>query len=293
MRSAITSVLLLIVAAAGCGDPDPAGAPDAATTPDAAGPAPRSLVDWVAGSGFVFRGRVIELEAATEPAPPDFADPQHLWQQDRLIIVEPVEVSLEPVELQLIPGSRHTMILRAPARELVVGQELYFFGGLFSAGQTLVMTEVGRLEGDLPFERVHQAVHATERYLLDRALTDRLLAANRVIYATVTAIDDASGPITDEGPDWWTATLMPRRTLRGPVEIDPIQVHFDASRNFCCYEWPKLQVGDQAIYLLQPDTITGLPDSAYVLDSALDEEALIEEPRIRSLIASPPVPPVL
>jgi len=288
MRAALVAILVV----AACSDSAPSG-PDASATPDAATAAPRSLVEWVAGSAFVFRAKVVELEAATEPAPPDFGDPEHLWNLENMIVVEPVRVSLEPIELSLVAGSHHTVILQTPARELAVGQELYVFGRVFMIGTSVVMVEVGRLESDLPFDRVHQVVHETERYLIDRALTDRMLIADRVIWATVTSVEAGPGPFSDEGPWWWSATLEPRRTLHGPVEIDPLVVHFDGSANFCCYDWPKLHVGDQALYLLQPDTITGLPDARFVLANALDQQALTEELRLRSLLASQPVPPLL
>jgi hypothetical protein len=287
MRAALVAIVLV----AACSDSAPSS-PDG-PPPDAAGPAPRSLVGWVAGSGFVFRGKVTQLEAATEPQPPDFADPEHLWNPANMIVVEPERVSLDAIELPLLPGSRHTMILQTSASELTVGQELYFFGRLYIIGATLVMVEVGRLESDLPFDRVHQVVHETRRYLLDRALTDRMLLADRVIWATVTAVEPLPGPDTESGPWWWSATLAPRRTLRGPVEIDPLVVHFDGGANECCYDWPKLHVGDQALYLLQPDTLSDLPDARFVLDNPIDQQALTEELRLRSLLASNPVPPLL
>lgn len=287
MRAALAAIVLVTA----CSDSAPSS-PDG-PPPDAAGIAPRSLVEWVSGSAFVFRGKVVELEAATEPAPPDFADPDHLWNLANMIVIEPERVSLDPIELPLLPGTHHTVILQAPAHELAVGEELYIFGRVFMLGTSIVMVEVGRLESDLPFDRVHQVVHETQRYLLDRTLTDRMLLADRVIWATVASVEAGPGPTTESGPWWWSATLVPRRTLHGPVEIDPLVVHFDGSANECCYEWPKLHAGDQALYLLQPDTISGLPDARFVLANALDQQALTEELRLRSLLASQPVPPLL
>src|SRR5436853_5345972 len=104
MRAALVAILVV----AACSDSAPSG-PDASATPDAATAAPRSLVEWVAGSAFVFRAKVVELEAATEPAPPDFGDPEHLWNLENMIVVEPVRVSLEPTELSLVAGSPHPL----------------------------------------------------------------------------------------------------------------------------------------------------------------------------------------
>jgi hypothetical protein len=234
--------------------------PDATTAASPFGP---EFVQQVGESGWVFRARVTEAQPGQ-------------------VTVEIEQCSLEPLEAPLPAGTHDTVVLTGPA--LAVGDEAYFLVTWQSAGETWTFSEIGRLDGALDFAAVHEAVHRAHRYWLERALADRLAGSDRVIHATVTGVQDLGGP-DGEGPHWWQATLAPWHTLLGTVSIDPITVRFEGSDDECCYQWPKLHVGDQAIYLLQRE------GSDLVLDNPLDRQDLTELERVRSLLASPPAPP--
>jgi hypothetical protein len=287
MRLCLAS--LLVAAIAACSGSDSTPAPDA--PPQSSGLDPQ-LVDWVKDSGWVFRAKVVELRAATEPTPPDFADPDHVWNLDHMIVIEVEQASTEPLTLPTAKGRHDTVILAGNADAFAVGDEVYLFATLFQAGNSVVYREIGRLPGSLPFADVHRAVHQSKRYWIDRALADRLTSATRVIEARVEETRDVPGPAGDEIPDWWEATLSPFVTLAGTPSIDPVTVRFDAAQNFSGYQAPKLTTGDHALFLLQPDTVTGLPDAATVVIDPLDRQVLGERERIRSLLAVPPVRPL-
>jgi len=295
---ALRAPLAVLVLVTACSSSPPGEAADAAPGADAAAcpsdpPYPADLVDLVGRSGWVFRATVVEQHAATEPQPPPFADPQGLWDLDRMIVVAIDDSSIEPQEAPLPAGSHDTVILTAPpGADLAVGQQAYFFVSWFLAGSSWVFVEQGHWSGDgLGFDDVHAAVHEARRYLLDRALYQRMAGAERVIRGTVLSVADLSDPESDNLPDWWEATVQPRYTLHGPVEIDPIQVRYQGGDNPCCVDMPRLAPGDDADLLIYPDTITGHPGPARVIADPLDRQLPRDEPRLRSLLASPPRPP--
>ncbi|HVV83222.1 MAG TPA: hypothetical protein VHE35_09080 [Kofleriaceae bacterium] len=242
-------------------------------------PALPDLEPLVARSGWIFEGTVAALHDANQGSP----DPA------RSIIVRVDRVSVEPLEAPLPPGTLDTIELAAPpGDDLALGSRAYFFVGDEQAGQHWLFREEGHLDvAALAFDDLHARVHTIKRRLLDRALLARMQSADRVLRGTVTAVTDLpDGPGPLDGPDWWEATVQPRNTLRGPVEVDPIAVRFDAAGERL-EDPPRLEVGVQSILLLQPDTVSGHGPGLVVTDP-LDVQPAHELERLRSLLASPP-----
>jgi hypothetical protein len=275
--SRVLVILALAVGLVACVvERDPGGAADAG-----ASPYPSDLIDLVDQSGWIFEGTVEALHASTEPSTAS-------WDPSTLIVVRTDAVSVFPLEADLLIGSRNTILLNAPPEgSLDVGARAYFFVTAQVIGTSYVFREVGHVDADaVPFDRLHADVHAVARYLLDRALSDRLRAAARVIIASVIDAEVPADPGCDSCPIPAVATLAPRDTLSGPAgttAIDPVVVHYHQPNG----PVPGMILDpedDQAVYLLQPssDGPTLTPD---------DRRPMVELPRIRSLIASPPVPP--
>jgi hypothetical protein len=121
-----------------------------------------------------------------------------------------------------------------------------------------------------------------------------MVGAERVIRGTVLSTEDLPGdPISDNLPDWWVAAVQPEETLRGPVDAAPLQVRYQGSPSACCYRMPHLAAGEEGVLLLHPDDVTGHPGPALVVVDPLDVQPASELERLRSLLASPPQPPVL
>jgi len=74
---------------------------------------------------------VTELHAATEPAPPPWADPQNQWDLEKMVVVRIDQVAVAPLQDELVLGSQDTIILRAPP-SFGVG-----FAGYFLVSQAL------------------------------------------------------------------------------------------------------------------------------------------------------------
>ncbi len=254
-----------------------------ADDPSPIAPELAELPDLVARSGWIFEGTIVALHASNQGAP----DPA------RAIVVRIDRVSVEPLEAPAPPGTLDTIELVAPPEPgLAVGSRAYFFVGGQQAGVHWLFAEVGHLDSALlGFDELHARVHAEKRALIDRALYDRLIASERVLRATVIAIDDvADGPGPLDAADWWVATVQPRNTLRGPVEVEPLAVRFarNAGGDGPGLDAPaRLEVGVECLLLLHPDTVSGHGPGLLVED-ARDVQPTGELERLRSLLASPP-----
>jgi len=256
---------------------------------------PDNLVDLVAHSGWIFQGTVTQLHAATEPMPPPWADPNHQWDLDKMVIVSIDRVAVEPLQYELPPATQDTIILLAPPA-FDVGYQGYFFVSWYEAGNSWVFTEVGHMDAHaVPFEAFAHKVHQVQLYLADRALYDRMMGADRVILGAVQSVQRLPGPVTDNLPEWWEAQVAVDGTLRGPNPTTSpyYPVRYEGSQNECCYRMPKLHVGDQAILLLYPDTMTGQPGDAFLIYDPLDEQRAQDLVRLQALLGAPPVPPPL
>jgi hypothetical protein len=86
-----------------------------------------------------------------------------------------------------------------------------------------------------------------------------MASAERVIRGTVVEVEDLPDGDSDNLPDWWVATVQPRNTLRGPVQVEPLAVRVQGGPNPCCRQMPRLEPGREQLMFLFPDDVTGSP----------------------------------
>jgi hypothetical protein len=277
------------------GSPDAAAAPDAApvadaaTTPDAAASLPSEMIDWVEGSGWVFEATVVRLNDCTEGFPP--WDPGGYWDLERMIVVRIDGVALAPESAPLVPGTEHTVVLPAPPT-MEVGTRAFFFVTWLAAGESWVFLQVGQLADDaIELPELTTLVEEIEAYLADRAIYERMLAADRVVEATVLDAKRLPGPEVDNLPIWWEAQVEATSALRGPALVD-LPVRFDGAMSNCCYQRPKLEVGEQAIVALFPDNQSGAEGDGFLIIDPLDKWATTERAHLESLLETPPESPL-
>jgi len=296
MRELALGVIGLLAA---CSDSLPAGnghglpdAPQTALTPaypHAVEGLPREVVDWVARSGWVFEATVTRLNDCTEPFPP--WDPEGYWDLNRMIVVTIDGVARAPESAPLVPGTEHTVVLPEPPT-LEVGARAYFFVSWLAAGESWVFLEVGQLADDaIDLSGLTGLVEEIESYLDDRAVYDRLIAADRVVAATVLDTRELPGPEVDNLPIWWEADVDVTSALRGPASVDR-PVRFDGATTFCCYLRPKLEIGEQVILALFPDDQSDADGPGFLILDPLDKWATSERTRLESLLQAPPEPPL-
>lgn len=268
---------------------DAAAVSDSATSPDAASALPSEMIDWVAGSGWVFEATVVRLNDCTEELPP--WDPGGDWDLARMIVVRIDGVALAPESAPLVVGTEHTVVLPEPPT-MAVGARAFFFVTWLGAGESWVFQEVGQLSEDaVDLIDLTTLVEQIETYLADRAVYERMLAADRVVEATVLDAKRLPGPEVDNLPIWWEAQVEVTSALSGPALVDR-PVRFDGATSYCCYQRPKLAAGEQAILALFPDDQSGADGDGFLIIDPLDKWAPAEYTHLESLLETPPEPPL-
>jgi len=68
-----------------------------------------------------------------------------------------------------------------------------------------------------------------------------------------------STPVTEHDPDWQEATIHADSILKGSTASKDFIVHFPGSKDVAWYDSPKLKSGQEGVFLLKQDTISGTP----------------------------------
>lgn len=98
-------------------------------------------------------------------------------------------------------------------------------------------------------------------------LAQRMASAKHVVLGRVVAVKPvaSSGPISEHSPIWNIATLEVQEDLQGGAKATAkLDVYFQASQDVAWFNWPKLHVGQDGVFVLQSEKM-GL-----VVESPLD-----------------------
>jgi len=241
------------------------------------------LVSFVAASSLVFRGTVTALHATTPGI--DLAD------KSRAIVAQVDAVLFEGGALDVGGQSVTVELLAAPT--MAVGYEGYFFTALWTLGQSIGVTEVAHVDPGV-YPTLESDVPGIEALLADERMYARMQTAGTVLAGTVTAITPLphTGPVSEHDPMWAEATLTADCALRGATP-SRANVAFATSDDVAWVNSPKLTVGDQGVFLLQPVPSPpgpwGIPGAIpYVVTDPLDVRPPEERARIATLVLCPP-----
>jgi hypothetical protein len=263
--------------------------PDA---PAGSGACPTELVAQLDRSWWVFTGTVTALHQATVPPPPDGIDPY--WDTSKQASLQVTDVASAPSEEPLLIGE-HDSIQFHDVPTFDVGYQGHFLVSPYYDGDSHLFWEEGHLDASaIPTDQFDAWVHTAMQYNADHTLYERMVNAQAV--AVVTVLDAAELPgqlVSDNLPDWWQAHVTVQTIVTGSLPAGPIPVRFDHSDSFCCYQKPKLAPGDQAIVILYPDGVTGLPGMSYAISDPLDLHPVAMQQELAALLAAPPTCPSL
>jgi hypothetical protein len=248
MRTRLISALLL---AAACGRPvtEVPGPDEEKTVPVApalrsattggCAPAPAAcvshapfdphLVSLTLSAAIVFEGTVQRLDGASYVASVDHA----LYGNGTLMLTE--------------------VTVDAPSASLpAVGTHAFFFVHPWKYGAGVEAEELGRVApGTYP--SISTDVPEIRRLAAERALYDELMAAGRVVVATVQSV--AAQPVnggnigSEHDPLWTDSSASVQCTLRGAPSASAA-VRFAASYDVAVYVSPKVTAGQQAVFSL-------------------------------------------
>lgn len=212
------------------------------------GEPPRPDLDQlVRSSSVVFSGRVKSLGAATLPEVP---------VDDATAVVAVEQDYTPPGTLGDLTGRDITVQL-ARSTDLGAGDRAVFFTNSWIYGQGVAVTEVGHLPIEQDPKAISAAITLARENMADEKIQARLSRADLVVEGEVieTRRVEAArqGPISEHSPDWWEAVIRVSTVLKGELASEQLVVLYAASNDEVWIDSPKMERGQQAIWLLQRD----------------------------------------
>lgn len=215
-----------------------------------------SVTELVSSSGLVFTGTVSEVGASTVSGIP---------VNTRTIVVTVNETLNAPAGVNPPVGARITVQLSQDLPPLQEGEQQTFFTTGWVYGDSLAVTEVGRMPVEETAARTAagagrpQPGSLIETALAELAQTELLQharTADAVVSGKVISLAEVAEPPSGEhDPDWWIATLRVDMVEKGDVPglaggVGNVAVLYANSQDVHWYRSPKPKASQTGAWLL-------------------------------------------
>jgi hypothetical protein len=211
-------------------------------------------------AGFVFQGTVIRLKDATMTVPDKL----------KTVVVRVDSIVRAPEALVGHAGTEITL-LPAKGERLKRGQTAVFHANGWLYGKSMAVQSVGH-EKAVTRAAARVAVGDPVRAAAQHAIADRAAGAPLVITGKVVAVglpDETQpsattaaralpAPISEHEPFWSEAVVAVQKIHKGVLQQKQVVVRFPASDDVRWHLAPKFQVGQEGVFLLHPDEVTGV-----------------------------------
>jgi hypothetical protein len=245
-------------------------------------------------SSITFVGTVSQVAATSLAAVPKSA---------QTIVVRVDSVLKKPAAVSLKRGDTVTVEVKDPAA-FQEGTRATFYteGWIFGSG--VAVKELGHdtaSSGGTPTaaETGGKAAEQSQSEISDQDLRRLLATADYVVIGRITDVHQwaKSGTppyrTSEHSANWHEAVLQVQSVLKGPKpKKNKMVVRFPMSRDVAWVNAPKFEAGEQGIFILNKDTVSGAPTATvggykadvYTCLRPGDWLPLTEEPRVRSLL---------
>jgi hypothetical protein len=212
--------------------------------------ADKDVLDLLGRSSISFTGTVVQLAATTMT---------DLAADANSVIVSVDQVLHAPDSLKNLAGSHVTVQLKPKAAKLNVGDTVTLFTDAVAFGDSLVVSEVGRVDLADVAGRVMGAAAAGAMPLADLSatletnrLTSHARGAAAVVSGRVTKLAKAGPSIQSEhDPDWWVATLAVNHVELGDIGPSKnLKVLYANSRDVSWRTHLKPKAGQEGAWIL-------------------------------------------
>ena len=247
-------------------------------------------------SAIVVAGRVLRVNATLDPM-------QAASKRTIVITVSRMYAGAEISGDQ--KGRRATVILSRPSTTLKAGTEGLFFGNPRFLGKSLTIADEGELFGETA-TAASANLEASFQVRRDRPLQDRITSASSIFLGRVeseralVAGPNQQGkspePASEHDPEWHVASVRVLTALQNSEQGALVNVIFPASRDVVWFNAPKLNAGQEAIFIThKPDKndmemrAPGIADflerqPAELVSQPFDTVPSSEEARVRALL---------
>jgi hypothetical protein len=209
---------------------------------------------------FVFQGTVVRLKDATMTVP----------DRSKTAIIRVDTILRAPEALHGHAGTEIT-VLPAKGERLKAGQQAVFHTNGWLYGKSLAVQSVGHEA--VPKRATGAALPDPARVATEHAIAERAAKAPLVVSGKVLAVGLPAGaqpaataagrapalppPISEHEPFWSEAVIAIQKVHKGVLQQKQVVVRFPASQDVRWYHAPKFQVGQEGVFLLHPDRVTG------------------------------------
>lgn len=234
---------------------------------------------------FVFVGTVRRTKAATLAGLTS-------KERERTVVVRVDDIVRGPEALLGYAGQEITVQL-AKGERVKTGQQAVFYTNGWLFGESMAVKSVGheplrapeaaaaaRAVADaVPADPALEAARQQVRQRVDDAqlvISGRVVAvgetaesAARATAATAAAdsAPTASRPISEHDPFWNEAVVEVQNVHKGAAAGQRVVIRFPASTDVRWRRSPKFRVGQEGLFMLHPDQVTGLPAVGAVADA--------------------------
>jgi hypothetical protein len=213
---------------------------------------------------FVFHGTVKKVGAATAGLA--------LADKKNLAVVHVDEIVRSPEVLRGVVGRDITVQL-GEKEKVKNGEQATFYTKGWLFGQSIAVQSVGHEKVARP--KVTAAIRAAapahsvaafqSQAIEHRAEGAKLVVSGRVVAVGAPATtrtlaaraSDQSGPISEHAPFWTEAVVEVDGVHKGKTDAKHVVVRFPGSTDVRWHKAPKFKVGDEGVFMLRDDNVSG------------------------------------
>ena len=262
------------------------------------GLAEEELMNLLQQSPFIFEGRVKNLGAVSS---------REIPVSEKTIVVEVMEILQSPKTIGTYYKGKEVTVRVHDLTVLKVNDRVTFFTKIWLMGKGLAVEELRHFnKGVVTVQRLEQTKQARR----DLSLAKRLQKAQSVVVGKVVEIHSETATtlralresgegtkrpkiITEHDPQWMEAIIKVASGLKGAQADQEIVVRFPGSRDVAWERAPKFQEGEEGVFILRSDQVSGtsramLHNQEVEAFTALDAEDVLpvqEAERVQRLIA--------
>ncbi len=230
--------------------------------------------DLLQRSGVGFVGTVLQVGTATVGDLP---------VDDRTAVVRVDTVVHAPPAFLDLAGSTVTLQMREDQPAPDVGERATYFADALAFGDSLALTEVGRVPEAAMLPHLgladgtgdESSVADLQAQLATEALRQHADSAAAIVVGRVTGLAQARpAGLSEHDPHWWLATVEVEHVERGPLQPGPLQVLYANSIDVTWRDSPKPKAGQSGVWVLHAVDKELEPLAAYRLSHPEDLQGL-------------------
>ncbi len=228
-----------------------------------------SIVSLVDGATIIFKGTVRALSASTM---------REVWANDSVAIVRVDKILLTTHDL----GDLTELTLRwSGASRVAVGEQAVFFANPWIYGMRLAVSEVGRAESSEEFDVLSEIEGRPTRQLALRLTDTELLVAGKVERVEPSGVKE---PVSHHSPSWMRAKVQVESVEKGKLVAKQIDVLFPSAADVKWRWAPRLQAGQEGVFLLRRGHGPYAPSDEYTVTDPRDIQPRKALAQIKTLL---------